>query len=42
MFEINNKKVETYKAENYTFNVIYDFYKNPDEVAELFHTVEPR
>ena len=41
MFEINNKKVETYKVEDYTFNVINDFYKYPDQVARLFHTVEP-
>tara|TARA_Y100000401_G_scaffold35656_1_gene26654 strand:- start:78 stop:692 length:615 start_codon:yes stop_codon:yes gene_type:complete len=41
MFEINNKKVETYKVENYTFNVINDFYKNPDEIVDLFKLVEP-
>lgn len=41
MFEINNKKVETYTVEDYEFSVIHDFYKNPDEVANLFHTVRP-
>ncbi len=41
MFEINNQTVETYKIENYEFNVIRDFYKNPDEIADLFHRVEP-
>ena len=40
MFEINNNKVETYKVENYTFNVIYDFYKYPDKIANLFYTVD--
>lgn len=42
MFEINNKKVETYKVENYTFNVIKDFYKYPDKIVNLFSIVEPR
>ena len=42
MFEINNKKVETYKVENYTFNVIKDFYKYPDKVLNLISKVEPQ
>ena len=42
MFEINNKKVETYKVENYTFNVVKDFYKYPDEIVNLFSIVKPR
>ena len=42
MFEINNKQVETYKVENYTFNVIKDFYKYPDKINKLFLKVEPQ
>lgn len=40
MFEINNRKVETYTVNNHELSVINDFYKYPDQVVDWITSFE--